>query len=204
MSARRRLAVVLIIAAITVLGCEEGDIAVAKDFVTQWALDHPVQIAKAKVGLDTGDNLVDAAVGGYEAIEGIKKADELMDEGRDKSDPAKMDEALKLRPNDWTYQLSRADLALRMGDMVTVQKYWYPSLENNPGTVDSLAAYNEQQYNDLAEINIAVGQGKVVFKSYNQCTVLYDQLIQLSSKVVAGVPASRWMDLRAGCEKISH
>ncbi|MEA2537333.1 MAG: hypothetical protein QOF11_1567 [Chloroflexota bacterium] len=203
----RRVLALLLVTALAVAGCDE-DLALAQDFIKQWALDHAGEIAKNQMGLPSGDAYVDAAVEAGGPILQLKEADEAMAKGRANQDPKSMDAALKLRPKDWTYQLSRADLALQLGDMTTVTKYWYPSFENAPGTPGGIEAYQRQQGQELELVHkrISRGDGSITgYRSYAQCTTLYDQLRQLSLKVTeVSKPPSYWADRRQDCEQIPH
>jgi hypothetical protein len=203
----RRIVALLLVAVMAVAGCDE-DLALAQDFIKQWALDHAAEIAKNQMGLPSGDAYVDAAVEAGKPILELKEADEAMATGRAKQDPKAMDAALKLRPKDWSYQLSRASLALQLGDMPTVTKYWYPSFEAAPGSVDGIAKYQRQQGQELELVHqrISRGDGSITgYRSYAQCTTLYDQLHDLSLKVteITKLP-SYWADRRKDCEQIPH
>ncbi len=203
--------------AFVAMACEAGDIALVKDFVQQWALDHAGQIVKAKAGFGSGDNYVDAALTGYEAVEEIHKADELMEAGREKQDPKKMDEALTLRPRDWTYQLSRSSLALKLGDMTTYDKYLGNAI-NEAGFVsriepnDADRAFHRQNTLELEAVDKQLsigGPGSVVgFKKYEQCFELYDRLYVLATKgytnvgTPAAAEAERYKLRRQDCEKL--
>lgn len=208
MTAARRLAAFLCAAVVFLAACEGGDIAVIKDFVQQWILDHPAQLASAKFGIPSGDNLVDAAVEGYDAVKDLKKADDLMDEGRAKQDPAKMDEALAIRPHDWTYELSRGSLALQLGDMATVTNYGYSSFEDSKGTEEGIQHYYDQRGRELELVHqrLNLGEGSVTgYRSYAQCAFLYDRLRELSTQTTEVTkPPSYWAARRQDCEQLPH
>jgi hypothetical protein len=215
MSGRLRLVVFFSLVAMTLLACE-GDVALARDFVQQWALDHAVEIAKEKAGVGTGDPYVEAAVEGYDAVKGIKEADELMDEARQKQDAKKMDEALERRPRDWSYQLSRGDLALERGDLATWDKYFGKSVNeaglDNPHwsqqELDELSAAEER----LRRAHDVDAPPELVFTSYRQCTELYDRLVKQTAQGYrpAGSPFDAaqarivYEQRRAGCDAMAH
>jgi hypothetical protein len=70
----------------------------------------------------TGDPQADEALGAFDMVLNVFDADKLMDQGRKNGDAAAMDQAIKLRPGDWTYHTSRAVLALRDGDTATRER----------------------------------------------------------------------------------
>jgi hypothetical protein len=115
---RRRvgLACILLAMSVVVAGCEEGDEAFVRDFMFDWALNNPGSTLGGTFGVGEG-NEVTAALGALSTIDNVNKADALMDEGRDQGSIEKMDEAINLRPADWTYRTSRAVLALDRGSL---------------------------------------------------------------------------------------
>jgi hypothetical protein len=64
----------------------------------------------------TGDSEADAALGAIKLVKNIVEADNLMEKGRKNGDGKVMEDAIKMRPHDWTYTSSRAALALKQGD----------------------------------------------------------------------------------------
>jgi hypothetical protein len=123
MTRRAGFGCVLLAMIVVVAGCEEGDEAFVRDFMADWALNNPGSTLGGLVGVGDG-NEVTAALGALSTIDNVNKADALMDEGREARDNrnldgavTKMDEAIKLRPRDWTYRTSRAVLALDRGSL---------------------------------------------------------------------------------------
>lgn len=214
---RRRPLGSLMLAALLVLGaCDASDVQLAKDFIVQWASDHAGEIAAHRGGAltswlvekDPNQDYVDAAVDGYEVVSNLQEADRLMDKGRKNSDPKAMDAALKRRPDDWTYQLSRSDLALQMNDM---KSYW--------GYRDQVQVYSQgvpwervekQRYSELVAVHKRLdrGPGKVTgYGSYEQCHALYDAL-SITSGNLSGDPRSTealsWRKREDDCDAMPH
>jgi hypothetical protein len=113
---RAGLGCVLLAIAVVAAACEEGDEAFVRDFMADWAFNNPGSTVGGIFGVGEG-NEVTAALGALSTIDNVNKADALMDEGRELGSTEKMDEAIKLRPGDWTYRTSRAVLALDRGSL---------------------------------------------------------------------------------------
>lgn len=207
MSHRRRAAFLLVMA-LGVGACEAGDAALVKDFVQQWAVDHAGEIAIHKLGIPSDDDYVGAAVDGADVIMNLQEADALMAKGRKNSDPAAMDAAIKLRPYDWTYDVSRADLALELGDMKT---YWGST---DRAFIHAIGTKTEtiqrQQYSELVAVHRRLdrGPGSVAgYASYEQCRALYDLLATVSSNFAQGSPSTEvdsWQQRLTDCDQLPH
>lgn len=128
--------ILVLLACVLVLplaGCgTPEDRAMVKDFIEEWVRSKKMHPINEEGGVDlegiwnlgtrvvtgsTGDAEVDAVLDAYEVIDTIHKADQLMAEGSRNRDASKMDEAITMRPGDWTYRVSRAALALEQGDI---------------------------------------------------------------------------------------
>ncbi len=72
--------------------------------------DSVAKVAKRVVTDSTGDPEVDAALGSDGAISKIKEADRLNEKAWEERDDAYLNQAIKLRTEDWTYRISRATL----------------------------------------------------------------------------------------------
>jgi hypothetical protein len=122
----------------------------------------------------TGDDEADAALDAYDVVSDINEADKLMEEGRLYRDPAKMDQAIALRPDDWTYRSSRAALALDAGDMDTYQTHATAHFRlTDGGKVDPLWEANDTIKNFEKVEQRAFVSG---WKSAEQCIALYHEL----------------------------
>jgi len=180
----------------------------AQAFIQQWAIDHADEIAMRKLGLSDGNSYVDAAVDAADVVMKFQQAEDLMAKGRKNSDPKSMDSAIKLRPNDWTYELSRSHLALQLGDMDTYWGNWNRVQIDSQGT--PWHKVDKQSYSELLAVHkrLDTGPGSVSgYASYKQCRALYDALA-VSSGNLAGDPKSTealsWRQREADCDKLPH
>lgn len=136
----RLLALALVLAGLLLLaGCEASQQQFVLDWAQEWARSknlHPrnedgsiniraaINLGLRAAGASTGDPDADAALDAFLVVKKINDADNLMDKGRQEHDPAPMDEAIKMRPGDWTYRLSRGTLALDQHDYDTAQTHF--------------------------------------------------------------------------------
>jgi len=121
------LAILILMTSLT--SCAEEGKELLKGFVQEWIntkfdIDTTdtsawgratagVQIAELLARGSTGNPDADAALGTVKMVINFAQAESLMDQGRKKDDPALMDQAIELRPDDWSYRVSRATLALK-------------------------------------------------------------------------------------------
>ncbi|MDA2922294.1 hypothetical protein MYX07_03445 [Patescibacteria group bacterium AH-259-L07] len=117
------------------LGCTRTDTDIAIDFLTEWAVQEGIlnedgsptlkTAADATIDSSTGDPQTDAALdAGERVVESIKKADVQLDKanqvlGTDPPNTEKaldhVDQATKIRPNDWYIRNQRATLLAEVG-----------------------------------------------------------------------------------------
>ena len=162
LQAWKRLALVFAIALLlmTLSGCElfftpEG-VWLAEEFFDEWMDENDLNPAKPDGSLDpagaanlgkraltdsTGDEESDAALD-FGWIDDIAEADKMMDEARRDRDPNKMAEAIRKRPNDYSYRASAAVLAAELGD----EEDWASQLE----TGDELTEPNSRDRDGYA------------------------------------------------------
>jgi hypothetical protein len=124
------LAVLVLIVPLT--GCSEAGRDLLMGFVQEWM--------NTKFGIDTTDNSflgkitagaklvklfnedstgnpdADAALGTVKMVKNFAEAETSMDLGRRTDNATAMDQAIKLRPDDYTYHASRSTLALKQND----------------------------------------------------------------------------------------
>jgi hypothetical protein len=214
MTRRARLLLpALALAALVVAACSE-DMAMAQSFIRQWASDHAVEIGAAALGAPSGDAYVDAAVQGGMVVKEIAETDALVEEGWKKGDTSKADDALKKRPNDWSVALSRANMALRDGDMATYEALAPQSLRKAQSGKDSTAAtyaWDRQDYAEMLRVHDGIMGGPRTgfdaFRSYAQCAALYDRLKSAANEPQfpeRGKDWDRWDTLRDACDAIPH
>ncbi len=125
----------VLLLALPLAACEKSDTDVVVDFIQSWMKDKGILDDKGnptiKAGLvatgfgTTGDDRVDAAVQAGSMLDGIKKADKLVDEAGDAMtkqprDPdaalKKMNAAIDMRPNDWSYLNRRGMVYMEKGN----------------------------------------------------------------------------------------
>lgn len=204
-----RLVGFLLLATLALGACSAEDRQLAQAFIQQWAIDHAGEITMHKLGLSDGNSYVDAAVDAADVVMKFQKAEDLMAKGRRNSDPKSMDSAMRLRPNDWTYELSRSHLALQLGDMDAYWGNWdRVGIDFPLGT--PWHKVDKQSYSELLAVHkrLDTGPGSVSgYKSYKQCRALYDALA-VSSGNLAGNPesteAKSWRQREADCDLLPH
>ena len=175
---RSLVPVALTLASVVVLGaCSAENKKLAQDFIMQWAADHPAELAIRSAGFPSGDKEVDAAVDAFEVVQTLEKADALIAKGRKNSDPKAMDEALALRPHDWSYELSRAHLALRAGDTDTYYGRQPAGLRDAGRHLGQAAT---QEYRELVSVHKYL-YARGHYDSYYQCQALYNRLSVMSN-----------------------
>jgi hypothetical protein len=162
MRRRSGLACILLAMSVAVAGCAEGDVAFVRDFLLDWAANNPGSTLGGLIGVGEG-NEVTAALGALSTIDKVNKADALMDDGRKNRDAKKMDEAIELRPKDWTYRTSRAVVALDLGSLsgydANVKAAQELSLNRQIGgrTVSGSDREVRQRYNELGQVEFRLG-----------------------------------------------
>jgi hypothetical protein len=184
----------LVLVACGLLLCLAGcgtpeDRAMVKDFIEDWVRSkkmHPINedggisfegiwnLGTRVVTGSVGDEETDAVLDAYEVIDNIHKADKMMDEGREERDASKMDQAIKMRPGDWTYRYSRAGLALEQGDLAQYNAQVAAAAEASQGK-DPLWVAN-QHIGELEKVEDRLALGG--FTSADQCRQLYGALYQ--------------------------
>lgn len=205
---RRRLAGLLLVAAFALGACSLDDRQLAQAFIQQWAIDHADEIAMRKLGLSDGNSYVDAAVDAADVVMKFQQAEDLMAKGRKNSDPKSMDSAMELRPKDWTYELSRANLGLQLGDMNTYWGNWNQVQVHSQGT--PWDKVERQSYRELLAVHkrLDTGPGSVKgYASYAQCRALYDALAVTSGNLSGSqtsTEAKSWRQREADCDKLPH
>lgn len=189
---RRRIGFLtaLLVMSVTLAGCEEGDEAFVRDFLLDWATNNPGSTLGGLLGVGDG-NEVTAALGALSTIDNVNKADALMDEGRDKGDPAKMDEAIKLRPGDWTYRTSRAVLALDQGDLTGYDANARAAQERSPDrvvggrTVSGSDREIRQRFEELAQVEVRLSQDLDAGRTVDgaRCSKIYREMASMAAQL---------------------
>ncbi len=174
----RRTAMAIVISLLlfpAISGCvgmdAKFDAVVVESFAMEWMLFKGL----AAAGILSGDE-IQAIINIGDLIEKINKADDLMEKGRREKDVASMEEAMKLRPGDWTYQDSLANLALEKGNLALYQRHQNELLTKFSKDSSSPAA---QRYfkQDLAEKEAIHRANSGKWTNGRQCAAVYDGLI---------------------------
>jgi hypothetical protein len=137
-----------------ITGCMPGGKELAMAFVEEWMDDNNINpstatgifnIGRRLASGSTGDPKADAALETVTMIKDFAQAEKLMDTGRKNRDPQAMDDAIKLRPKDWTYHVSRMTVALEKGDVQTAKAQYGAAgnLVSGEYTKSSLRYYNQ-------------------------------------------------------------
>jgi hypothetical protein len=126
----------------------------------------------------TGDAEVDAVLDAYEVIDTMHRADKLMTEGSRERDAATMDEAINMRPGDWTYRVSRAGLALEQGDIGLYQAQFDAARAGSLGRDPQW--FIDQSIGEFQQVETRLMAGG--FTSNEQCRELYGNLADLYSQ----------------------
>ena len=189
----RALFTVMIVAVSFLDSCTPDDKAFLRGLAQEWMTEHNVNpanedgsinilgglnlIAQA-VGVRTRDPEVEAVMNAYTVIDNINRSDQLMEEGRQNRDPAKMDQAINNRPEDWTYRSSRGALALEQGDVTTAkQQFAEAEAIVHRGNIDYIW-YAKQGISDLQSL-----PGAEHINYGAPCRAYYEQLSYLQGNL---------------------
>jgi hypothetical protein len=132
---RRRFGLLLLLLLPFLVACEDTGMAeLAAEMAVEWAEEKKlvsvdasgdlsinyVQIAKYEAARwwdgTTGDSQVDAALDVGPIAKSMRDADNLAEAGMAERDPAKLDDAIALRPQDWSYRDQKAAVLAAQGD----------------------------------------------------------------------------------------
>jgi hypothetical protein len=93
----------------------EGDISVDYIQIGLYETQRGINYLRGK-GATTGDEALDAALDIAPIARSIRDADRFAAEGMASDDPAKMDQAIAARPNDWNYRDQKAAVLAANGN----------------------------------------------------------------------------------------
>jgi len=180
MTRRRGLLVVLAIG-LLVTGCEGEDLQILIDMAFIWAQENAIDIAKYGITGSSGNDEVDAIMDARGVIQNVNAADQLMEQARLdhlRGEPdaiEKMQQAVELRPGDYTYRVSLSTALLRDGDVTGAAEERDAAMaalgEYGPGHVQAAAA---QEVEELEGMEYYFGWAG--FESVAQCQAYYDRL----------------------------
>lgn len=119
------------------------------------------------------DPVAAAALEVKNAAMSIYEGDKKMEEGRKKRDAKAMDEAIKLRPEDYSYRVSRYVLAVEQFDMKTAELHRNKGVDSTVENAVSYRRFLDQQIRELEDLeNRLYGR----YKSKEHECALYQQL----------------------------
>ncbi|MFC2069281.1 hypothetical protein ACFLTP_09810 [Chloroflexota bacterium] len=146
-------------------GCSPEGRELAIAFLKEWAAEKKIDpstpegiwnIGIRTLGGSTGDEDADAAIDAGLVVKNLVEADKLAEEGYKEGDVKKIDKAITMRPKDWTYKASKANLLLKQGDF----DGWGDEManadeivkkENNSNTKVALYTKNIKQIEEVRE-----------------------------------------------------
>ena len=152
-------------------GCNAEEKAMARAFLLEYMADEYGVDASDGIGvmdlIGLGGTFVNqpekiseakAAMDAYTVIDTINKADKQMDAGRaarikgdHKAAAKQMDAAIKMRPGDWTYRVSKASLAVEMGDIDEAQAQFEAADAASQSQNVNMLHYHTKQIDELFE-----------------------------------------------------
>lgn len=125
---RFKTGVLLLFLAMGVLplsGCTRQDWADLRDIALMWARAHDVVDENNKptfsagfrvfTGASTGDEQADAVIDAGMVVDNFQKAENLAEDGRENRDPAKLGQAINLRPGEYRYRNRRGAIFITEG-----------------------------------------------------------------------------------------
>jgi hypothetical protein len=161
------LAAIIIASGLT--GCTEASRDLLMGFVQEWintkfGIDMTdtstsgriiagIKLAALLGRNSTGNQDADAALDTVKMVTTFARADNLMEQGRKSDNATAMDQAIALRPRDWSYRVSRATLALKQNDQDTADDTFkhgedYAYYDHNE---NGLVRFYTQYINELEE-----------------------------------------------------
>lgn len=149
----------------------------------EWAETNPSRHGMSQATGRTGQSDVDAVLGTSDLIGTVEAADKLVQEGMANGDPAKIDQAIAARPDDWTYRVKRAALAIEKGDEST-----FTAQLTQANTVRAKNGASEGWFarNTISELTAAKARIKGQWVSPSQCATLHrglsNQYLALSTE----------------------
>lgn len=93
----------------------DGDISVDYIQIGLYQSQRGINYIRGR-GATTGDTALDAALDVAPIAKSIRDADKLAAEGMASGDPAKLDQAIKARPDDWNYRDQKAAILAANGN----------------------------------------------------------------------------------------
>jgi DNA-binding phage protein len=134
------------------------------------------EIGMYKAFGSTGDASLDAILQAREMLNNIGHADALMDQAWEEGDPALMEEAIALRPYDWTYRVDAASMNLAQNDLRTAERHLTAAENVLPDDPDAHLAHSLQVIEQFEAIKASGDEEG--YTSVEQCHMVHDQLVR--------------------------
>ena len=134
------------------------------------------EIGLYKVLGTTGDETLDALLQAKALLDNIGAADALMDQGWEQDDPELMEEAIALRPYDWTYRVAAARMNLAQNDLEAAERHLTAAenvLPDDPQVQLDHSIEVIEQFEGIKGAGDADG-----YTSVEQCQMVHDQLVR--------------------------
>jgi len=167
------LAVLLSVSAVTLVACTPADRELAWEVFWEWFGEK----GKSAVTGSTGNPEVDAVLSAAKVLEDIDKADAHMDKAEEDEDIQEAQEAVALRPKDWTYRLRTATLMLKVNHVEYEEQF--DAAENIVAQSQNKAQV--KQFADEAINQLETVRSGFAYEGFNttyQCEVLFQRLSQ--------------------------
>jgi len=123
----------------------------------------------------TGDVSMDAILQAKDVLDTIGQADAMMDQAWEEGDPELMEQAIALRPYDWTYRVDAASMNLAQNDLEAAERHLTDAENILPDDPQAHINHSQQVIEQFEEIK---GAGDADgYTSVEQCQMVHDQLI---------------------------
>jgi hypothetical protein len=134
------------------------------------------EILAYKFGGSTGNLSLDALLGAKTMLDRIDQADTLMEQGWENGDPAKMEEAIALRPTDWNYRVDAASMYLAQDDVEATERHLRAAEEALPDDATAQLQHSQKiidQFESIKESGDEEG-----YTSLEQCIKVHGELVK--------------------------
>ena len=156
--------------------------------------------AKNALGWSSGDDEIDAVLNAKRVLDNLAKADKLVNEGRKEGDASKIDEAIKLRPDDWSYRSARVALALQAGDLATAKRQLAVVKGIPKGTKREQLLYADTVIDDLKSSIAPIVKGDQCRETYNELANQYEARAALTGSERDKIQANTYRTQAGMCQ----
>ena len=152
------------------VGCDD------REALVELGLRFLPEIGAYNVFGTTGDASLDAILQAREMLNNIGQADAWMDQAWEEGDPELMEQAIALRPYDWTYRVDAASMNLAQNDLVAAERHLTAAENVLPDDPDAHVGHALQVIDQFEAIK-ASGDADG-YTSVEQCHMVHDQLVR--------------------------